>query len=430
MKNILIVDDNPQDLYLLQTLLSRHGYGVTAAANGAEALEKARSERPDMIISDILMPKMDGFELCREWKRDGRLTDIPFVFFTATYNDPKDEKFALGLGAERFVVKPQETNLFLGMIEEVFSEHKAGRVTRPCEPQHDEVVYFKEYNEALIRKLEDKMVQVEEARRRLEREVAEHMRTEKALRGLERQSAEIAEYNQLVIGSSSLGIATYDAESGMGVSANDAFAKIIGATVEEAAGQNFRRIESWEKSGLLKTAEDVLSDGGERQHDIHVVTTFGKETWLGCRLARFTIKDKAYLLLMIADITERKRAEEALEESERKYRFLVANAHEAIFIAQDNVVKFPNPKVLEMTGYSTEGMAGVPFTDLIHPEDRGTVQERYIDRLRGGTPREPYPFRIMKKTGEEIWAQLNAERIDWEGRPGVLCFLRDITKER
>ena len=180
MKNILIVDDNSQDLTLLQTLLNRHGYGVTAAANGAEALEKARSERPDMIISDILMPIMDGFTLCREWKRDDRLKDIPFVFYTATYTDPKDEEFALGLGAERFIVKPQEQEVFLGMVEEVFSDHKAGRMAAPCEPQRDEAVFFREYNEALIRKLEDKMVQVEEAKRRLEREVAGHMRTEEA----------------------------------------------------------------------------------------------------------------------------------------------------------------------------------------------------------------------------------------------------------
>jgi len=83
-----------------------------------------------------------------------------------------------------------------------------------------------------------------------------------------------------------------------------------------------------------------------------------------------------------------------------------------------------------MTGYSAEEMAGVSFVDLIHPEDRGTVLERHIDRLRGGSPPETYPFRIMGKTGEEIWVQLTAVRIDWEGRPGVLCFLRDITEER
>ena len=124
--------------------------------------------------------------------------------------------------------------------------------------------------------------------------------------------------------------------------------------------------------------------------------------------------------MVFRDITERKRAEEALRESEQKYRVLVANADEAIFIAQDEVVKFPNPKALEMTGYSTEELAGVPFTGLIHPEDRGKVLERYFDRLRGGTPPETYPFRIMDKAGEEIWVQLTADtgRLGREtGRP-------------
>ncbi len=190
MNKILIVDDNLQDLSLLRTLLNRHGYGVTAAANGAEALEKARSERPDMIISDILMPIMDGFTLCREWKRDERLKDVPFLFFSSTYNDPKDEKFALGLGAERFIVKPQDQQVLLGMIEEVISEHKAGRLVAPCEPQRDEAVILKEYNEVLIRKLEDKMVQVEGAKRRLELEMAERARTEVRIKkGFQLESA-------------------------------------------------------------------------------------------------------------------------------------------------------------------------------------------------------------------------------------------------
>jgi len=191
MKNILIVDDNPQDLSLLQALLNRHGYMATVAANGAEALEKARSERPDMIITDILMPIMDGFTLFREWKRDDRLKDVPFVFFTATYTDPTDEKFALGLGAERFIVKPQDQQVLLGIIEDVFSEQKAGRPAKPCEPQRDEAVSLREYNVVLIRKLEDKMVQVEGAKRRLELEVAERMRIEEVLRASRKMIEEI-----------------------------------------------------------------------------------------------------------------------------------------------------------------------------------------------------------------------------------------------
>ncbi len=188
MKNILIADDNPQNLYMLQTLLGGHGYGVTIAANGAEALEKARSSRPDLIISDILMPVMDGFTLCREWKHDDRLKDIPFMFYTATYTDPKDEEFALGLGAERFLAMPQEPEIVLSIIEGVFSEKKSSRLAAPSGSQLEAAVFFREYNEALVRKLEDKMVEVDEAKRRLEREVAGHIRTEEALRESEEKS--------------------------------------------------------------------------------------------------------------------------------------------------------------------------------------------------------------------------------------------------
>ena len=191
MKNILVVDDNPQDLSLLQILLNKHGYMATVAANGAEALEKARSERPDMIITDILMPIMDGYTLFREWKRDDRLKDVPFVFFTATYTDPADEKFALGLGAERFIVKPQDQQVLLGIIEDVLSEQKAGRLANPCEPHRDEAVYLREFNVVLIRKLEDKMVQIERANRRLELEVAERLRIEEVIRASQKMIEEI-----------------------------------------------------------------------------------------------------------------------------------------------------------------------------------------------------------------------------------------------
>jgi PAS domain S-box-containing protein len=126
------------------------------------------------------------------------------------------------------------------------------------------------------------------------------------------------------------------------------------------------------------------------------------------------------------DITDRKRAEEALRESEEKYRTLVEHANEAIFIAQDGVIKFSNPSTLSF-GYSAEELARIPFGDLIHPEDREMVEERYRRRMQGEEAPGTYAFRFLKQSGEEVWAHLNVARITWEGRPATLNFLRDIT---
>ncbi|OGO03945.1 MAG: hypothetical protein A2Y72_04750 [Chloroflexi bacterium RBG_13_53_26] len=167
LKKALIVDDNEQNLYLLQTMLTGQGYDVMMAENGVKALESARSDPPDIIISDILMPVMDGFALCREWKKDEGLKDIPFVFYTATYTDSKDEDFALSLGAERFVVKPSEPDNFLTMMREVTETHQAGKRVAPRAPTKDEGVYYKEYNRTLVRKLEDKVLELKWAHRRL-----------------------------------------------------------------------------------------------------------------------------------------------------------------------------------------------------------------------------------------------------------------------
>lgn len=181
MTRILIVDDNQQNLYMLEILIQSQGYVVLQAENGAEALELARRDPPDLIISDILMPVMDGFALCREWKRDEQLNSVPFVFYTATYTDPQDEEFALSLGAERFITKPQEPELFMVYIEEVLASHKAGRMVAQPKPERAEEIYFKEYNQALIRKLEDKLIQLEEANQALEVEIEQRVQAQQAL---------------------------------------------------------------------------------------------------------------------------------------------------------------------------------------------------------------------------------------------------------
>ncbi len=126
MKRLLVVDDHENALYFLRVLLEGHGYSVELARNGAEALDKARESPPDAIISDILMPVMDGFALCRAWRADERLAGIPFIFYTATYTDPKDEKLGLGLGADAFITKPAEPDELHGRASDGSFEMRDG----------------------------------------------------------------------------------------------------------------------------------------------------------------------------------------------------------------------------------------------------------------------------------------------------------------
>lgn len=131
----------------------------------------------------------------------------------------------------------------------------------------------------------------------------------------------------------------------------------------------------------------------------------------------------------IQDITDRMVAEEALVKSAHQYRLLVENANDAIFIAQDERLCFANPKTEEITGYSQKELLKIPFMDIVHPDDRQRVVTNYRNRLAGGVLQPVYNFRIMHRSGAIAWGQINAVRIEWEGRPATLNFLRDISEQ-
>ena len=165
----LIVDDKEENLYLLETMLKSIGYETVSASNGAEALEKLNTESFDLIVSDILMPVMDGYQLCREVKKDKKLKDIPFVFYTATYTEEKDEEFSLKLGVCKFIRKPCEPAVFIKIIQDVARDAVEGKIKRAEPVLEDEKEIFKTYSERLINKLEKKMLDLEESERELRR---------------------------------------------------------------------------------------------------------------------------------------------------------------------------------------------------------------------------------------------------------------------
>jgi len=179
---ILIVDDDLSNLSLMKTLLKNNDYEVIQALNGKKALEVLRIEHVDLIISDILMPLMDGYHLCQECKSDKNLKNIPFIFCSGTYTDKKDENLSLKFGAEAFIAKPFHNEHLLQTIAQVINNCSNGKINIPKTQKNDDKGVYKLYSERLIKKLEEKMLDLDKEKMALEMEIAERIKVENRLR--------------------------------------------------------------------------------------------------------------------------------------------------------------------------------------------------------------------------------------------------------
>ncbi len=164
----LIADDNAENRYLLQALLQSSGFVVDAANDGEEALIKAHRHPPDVVISDLMMPVLDGFMLLRRWRSDPVLQAIPFLVYTATFTDPAHERLARDLGADAFLIKPLAPKILLGHIRRCIelSGAAGGTSTRRA---LDEQTLLERHSKVLLHKLEHRNRQLEESVRELQR---------------------------------------------------------------------------------------------------------------------------------------------------------------------------------------------------------------------------------------------------------------------
>ncbi|MGD2161616.1 MAG: response regulator [Anaerolineales bacterium] len=160
---ILIVEDIPHILELLEITLKFKGYDVITARNGGEALEYIQTEEPCLILTDILMPKLDGYALAQKVRSNPETRDIPIIFVSATFITPEDKAFALSLGAVRFLEKPIEASELLLTVAEVLTGEKYVQ-PHPL-PEH---AFQKGYSARLLEKLEVKENQIKRAQRLVE----------------------------------------------------------------------------------------------------------------------------------------------------------------------------------------------------------------------------------------------------------------------
>ncbi len=149
---LLIVDDDPTNLKLLRAQFEAEGHAVFDAHDGLDALAVLERQGVDVVITDILMPRLDGYRLCYEIRRHPRLGDLPIIIYTATYTSPDDEKLALDVGADKYLVKPASVETLVAALNEVIAKPHAA----PRAEAMPEIEVLKEYSERLVSKLEER----------------------------------------------------------------------------------------------------------------------------------------------------------------------------------------------------------------------------------------------------------------------------------
>ena len=342
MKTILIVDDDKQNLYLLNALLTGHGYKVVSATNGSEALKIATAQSLALVISDILMPVMDGFVLCREWQANKRLKSVPFIFYTATYTDPKDRELALGLGAIQFIIKPEEPEQFMATIEKVLQNFTTADISSSRHLPVEEESYLKKYNERLVKKLEQKMLA-------LEKEISERKHTERALLESEKKYRILFDNAREAI---------FVIQDGRIQFSNPMAGEILGTSFEKITQTPFIDYVYPEDRVKVSGWHDKKIQG-ERVTDttsFRVLRTNGELIWVHLNAVCFTWQEKPATLNFARDITQEKALENQLRHSQKL---------EAIGILAGGIAHDFNNILTAIIGYSEIARAQLAATDVI-----------------------------------------------------------------
>jgi PAS domain S-box-containing protein len=413
---ILIVDDNADNIDMMISLRSEN-YDVISASNGQEALERMRSEKFDLLISDILMPVMDGFQFCRECKRDPELSKTCFIFYTATYIDDKDEEFALSLGAQKFVRKPQEPEVFINLIKEVIEKWRSGANAPIKYEGPDEKEVLKLYNERLVAKLEKKNLA-------LENEIASHKITVSkledsktaALNLLEEVKAEIDQRKQTeekIRETQILLQASIESPKGMIILAIDKnyrylnFNSVHKQVMSIAYGKDV-------KTGM-NLLECITNSDDRRKAKINYDRALNGESHITVEeygdLERYYYetrynpifnekKEVIGATAFSANITDRKQAEEALVESETKYRQLVARSPEGIFIIDlSGTFLSVNRTMCDNLKFTEEEFLSMKIWDIVPEKYQSLHKQRLITIMHGESTNTSAEYEVKRKDG-------------------------------
>ena len=296
---VLIVEDVEENRTLLQEVFAENGYETMVAQNGVDALARLQASPADLIVADAMMPKMDGFQLCKEVRSSQATRAIPFIIYTGNYIDPADEEFARDIGVDRYVMKMGGVAPLVDAVNEIAEERYGPRPRRANgSARIDDQTFLEQHRAIIIRKLEEKMAELETYARTLEAKNREIQASEDRYRRL--------------FDSVSIGIFVVERGTGRVVDANRQGIELLGYSRSELLALG--KFPAVDHASFVET---VLESRSSLSGEATLMTREGELRHVDIGAGPLAEPDSGRVILYVRDITERIRMRSQLQQSEK-----------------------------------------------------------------------------------------------------------------
>jgi len=487
-RNVLIVDDDQKVRDLLIELLQQEGYEVVSATDGRRAIELMRSFAPDIVISDVVMPGMDGIELCRRLKQDPRTADVPVLLVSGIRKSDEDSLEGLVAGAADYLELPFRHEELLAKVARLTERHRVEKHYKQIVEQAADIIYTRDMhgiitsiNGAGIRffgqsaanivgahlsQLLDAEIATQEIQQTLKwssdlplrstnrarnaegvwrhlesvitverdhhqrpiqvravvRDVTDQKLVEAALKESEERYRRLVEFSPEAIAAHHEGKFVYVNPAAQQLWGAACPEDLLGQPVMDLVHPEYREVVRRQIQQIQTEASPVTTD------HLKLIRLDGRIIDVESRAMPFVFKGEPAIQVVITDITERKRGEEALRESEDSFRELFENANDIVYTHDlDGTFTSLNRAGERITGYSREEARRMKIGAVLAPEYVDLARQMMAQKTMEQTP-TVYQLEIIAKAGHRVRLEVSTRLVYKDGQPvAIQGIARDVT---